>query len=797
QKVDILAPESFQIYVEEIKNSCQGSDGYIKLFILGPDDSETFNFSWSNGQHYNNIPWGDIMTLDHLSNGRYCVTVTSNSTSCTLEDCYELGDGGSSTITLYSQLVMPCKNQYNGKIILNPVGGNTPYTYNWNPPVYPEFAQEGNYCVTVTDICGITATGCYTLEAMDVFLTYSNECLNEGIAQVDISGGNPPFDIKWYRIGPTPIGSGPSINHLNDGYYRVIVKDNNNCSIYKNFTLNYEYKNFLVDKKNNSNCIGNEESCDGFIKIGTKGNKMYTYSWSGPNGFSSTTKDIGNLCTGVYNLTVTESNGCTELINVNICCCYAEGSEYSECDGTGLQLNVTKSVVSPKTNMSTDGSITINVSGGLGQYYYKWTGPDGFTSTEKDLMSIKKGNYCVTVTDGCHAKNECIELRSCEEKNIQITGMVTNNCDGFTEGKIEITINNGEEPYTYKWSNGFTVKNPLMLTAGTYCITVTDNNKCTATNCFTVNSYPPEYTDNVQRCERTLHCNGKSKIIQYNYIIEDLVCNTLYYRCELSPQIFSYDLGWKDIWLQNCTLFLLCQDDYLYTFPGQLVEGPFIYFDQDCDNYYRCYQYACSIIIQGEEYLFVNDLFPYTCAFLSVIPDESCPPEQCLASLYCNGWNDLIWSGCIDDDICNGLPLKKPWPTDFIKKLDSLIFTRFDKLSKPEELLNIGLDDIASKIPNRISENKKSLKFNNINNNRISIMPNPFDNLITINFNNIKLIEGKILISNIYGQEIYQATHINSSNNYEIRLDNIISGVYICRIFDGNNCVLSNKLIKN
>ena len=60
--------------------------------------------------------------------------------------------------------------------------------------------------------------------------------------------------------------------------------------------------------------------CNGEIATTVTGNSL-SYSWSGPSSFTSTNKDLTNLCAGIYNLDVTDANGCTVLdtIDVNDC----------------------------------------------------------------------------------------------------------------------------------------------------------------------------------------------------------------------------------------------------------------------------------------------------------------------------------------------------------------------------------------------------------------------------------------------------------------------------------------------
>jgi hypothetical protein len=52
-----------------------------------------------------------------------------------------------------------------------------------------------------------------------------------------------------------------------------------------------------------------------------------------------------------------------------------------------------------ETGGSSNGSIDLNVSGGVGPFTYSWSGPGGFAATTEDISGLAAGNYTVTVTD--------------------------------------------------------------------------------------------------------------------------------------------------------------------------------------------------------------------------------------------------------------------------------------------------------------------------------------------------------------------------------------------------------------
>ena len=122
---------------------------------------------------------------------------------------------------------------------------------------------------------------------------------------------------------------------------------------------------------------------DGSIDVTvTGGTGVYTYEWS--NG--ATSEDLSDLGAGTYSVVVTDENGCSVSIEVEIT--EPENMEISEThsDYTGFGVSC---------NGATDGSIDVTVTGGTGVYTYEWS--NGATS--EDLSDLGAGTYSVVATD--------------------------------------------------------------------------------------------------------------------------------------------------------------------------------------------------------------------------------------------------------------------------------------------------------------------------------------------------------------------------------------------------------------
>ena len=79
-------------------------------------------------------------------------------------------------------------------------------------------------------------------------------------------------------------------------------------------------------------------------------------------------------------------------------------------------------------------------------------------------------------------------------------------CFGGSNGSLDITVAGGTPTYTYSWSNGANTQDISSLIAGTYTVTVTDQNFCVNTNsmCFllTLNNV-------VGQTQKSKRCNFK------------------------------------------------------------------------------------------------------------------------------------------------------------------------------------------------------------------------------------------------------------------------------------------------
>jgi gliding motility-associated-like protein len=245
------------------------------------------------------------------------------------------------------------------------------------------------------------------------------------------------------------------------GTYSVTVTDPQNCSITGSVDVQYIDLQ-LTGSQTNVTCMG---LTDGSATVNASGgNTPYTYSWSTTP--VQTTATASNLTSGTYTVTVTENNGCTATTSFTI-------------TEAGLLNLITDSTAVSCFGYS-DGSASVTVSGGVSPYTYEWNGNQ--TLNTSGLTGATAGTQTVIVTDsnGC-AASVSITINSPDLLVASIDFVSPAAC-ASVPGQMTSSAIGGTPPYSYLWSTtpaqtGATATN---LPAGTYTVTITDDNGCSS-----------------------------------------------------------------------------------------------------------------------------------------------------------------------------------------------------------------------------------------------------------------------------------------------------------------------------
>jgi len=206
----------------------------------------------------------------------------------------------------------------------------------------------------------------------------------------------------------------------------------------------------------------------------------YSYSWTGPDGFTSSADSLAGVAAGEYCVTVTDAAGCENDACIDVI-------EANELTASSTLSDFACNQIS--CNGACDGTIDMNVSGGVTPYSFAWLGPDGFIASSEDISQLCAGTYELTLTDatGCEYSNS-YTLTEPSIVEIEVAGSVDLLCSGVETGEASVASAGGCAPYTYSWSHSAAVTGPVAtnLGSGTYEVSVTDQNGCNSAGSVTI-----------------------------------------------------------------------------------------------------------------------------------------------------------------------------------------------------------------------------------------------------------------------------------------------------------------------
>lgn len=445
--------------------------------LQGNSSTQNVTFAWSGPNGYTSNLQNPVVSVS----GNYVLTVTNPANGCTSTASATVAQNTTApTATATSGPVLTCA-QTSSQVLASTNGSNP--TYLWSGPnnftstlQNPTVTLPGTYVLTVTN----TANGCTntasTLVAQDIALPSVTATAGPSITCLQtnsqVFATSVPANATYAWTGPNNFNStqqNPMVAAA--GSYKVTVTaTGNGCTNTATATV------ALNQTPPGATATGGVLTCvvSQVTLQGSSSGNQVSYSWAGPGGYSSNIQNPVTTVAGAYNLTTTDGlNGCTSTASVS----------------------VTQNIVAPIAAASVPGnlncnnaSIQINGAGSSqgANFTYAWTTANGnIVSGANTLTPVVNlaGTYNLLVSN---TENGCTQTTTATVLQTPVLGTVVSVsgvlCNGGNSGSAGATPTGGAGPYSYIWSNGASTAGIGNLSAGTYVVTVTDVENCTATN---------------------------------------------------------------------------------------------------------------------------------------------------------------------------------------------------------------------------------------------------------------------------------------------------------------------------
>lgn len=512
----IVDPAELTLSLNVDNSACFGScSGQATLTVNG--GTGIINYEWFDAA--TNAPLGvNNTTISNLCPGTYYATATDANGCTTTTPDFTIAELAQIVTNVVNTTDASC-GVCDGQAEVAASGGAGGFTFNWVPA--PTISGQGTttadglcggvYSVDITDANGCTASQGVNINSVALELLVLDSvdvsCFGvcDGVANVSFVCLQPPCVVEWFdnTTGVTTGQFGNSATNLCAGDYLAVLTNNLGCVISDTITVNTPPQ--IIANLTNTTDETCFAACDGTATVtasGGEGNLSYT--WNPLPGTGQGTTNAGGLCSGNWDITVTDDSSCFVTIPFVI-----SGPTDISIDNIGA------------TDVSCfgtpDGTATVIASGGSAPLTYEWfiCGTNTSIGNTATVNGLSPGDYYAVVTDvqNCTSTSACVTVND----QTQLTAIVNSqnsSCFGVCDGVIDVVANGGNGTYFYQWLDN--AQNPIAgqtndtinnLCQGTYYVQITDGNGCSIIN-GPIDMTQPTDPWNVTSSSTDISCNG-------------------------------------------------------------------------------------------------------------------------------------------------------------------------------------------------------------------------------------------------------------------------------------------------
>ncbi len=352
--------------------------------------------------------------------------------------------------------------------LATPVNGTAPYIYSWsNGSTATSISNlvPGTYKFTVTDANTCASTDSIVISAVNVPFTVTatgsiTSCSsNTGTVTAAASAGNQPYTYLWSN-NSTAI----SLNGEGAGNYSVTVTDAHGCTTTAAAAVTTPGGPSATDVVTNAHCYG--DSTGSITVTVAGGTAPISYVWSN----TATSLNLTGIPAGTYNLVINDVNNCSFTISGTV-------SQPAQLVASGSQSSYTL-----RCYGDTNGGEGVFINGGVMPYSVLWNTGD----TTAVINNLGAGIYSVVVTDSNMCTSSASDTILQPSQVLVSVSSTPASTASAGDGTAIAVATGGTGVLILNWATGASGDTITHLTTGSYCLTVTDANFCSATACDSV-----------------------------------------------------------------------------------------------------------------------------------------------------------------------------------------------------------------------------------------------------------------------------------------------------------------------
>ncbi|MEL6660018.1 MAG: cohesin domain-containing protein, partial [Bacteroidota bacterium] len=470
------------------------NDGSITLDDVTGGSDMGYTYAWEGPDSFT----ADTRDITGLANGEYTVTVT-DSEGCTGTATFMV-DAPALVLNQLITTEVPCwDDETGGSVFFRIGGGEPPVVLSIDGPstqgglLFDAMGERtvsplppGDYTYTITDSGSGMLTGEFTIEVPEPITAGTVTIVNDtedpggsGSVSISPSGGTGSLDVTWLGFSPGV----QVIGVVGPVTVSGRITDSRGCE------LDIDYEVLQLTEEVEITNTGCDDTSDGEITVIAAGaTEPYTYEWTreGETDPFSTEATVTGLAPGSYTVIIRDATGATLVRTYDV--------------ETESNYTVEASVIEqPSCFDSTNGAILAEVvnDGNSTSFTYEFVLNGSVIGTNMTglLENLGAGEYTINVTDefSCTASTTIgISAPAPVELPDQANAVKPISCGDRQDAEINAFASGGTAPYTYSWSvPGASGPQLTGLGAGTYSVTATDSEGCSATATYTVGEAMP------------------------------------------------------------------------------------------------------------------------------------------------------------------------------------------------------------------------------------------------------------------------------------------------------------------